>query len=198
MPLVSGVCRTASAPMLSHGGSRLNASKPEANPKTRYPTHTSSQHPVFRRGGLGSCKHFTNCFLNVDIPKGLHVVMTNQIRHSSQDLCCFREFSLTGFSIESPHKPLPPARPRWRQVSHIITSKFLITQQTQVVLFTLQQRPVQVACLTPDLHPKAAKAQHNLFQTQRPPPNERTCIGWHKRYASVSGRSSRGIYVPRR
>ena len=52
MPLVSGVCRTASAPMLSHGGSRLNASKPEANPKTRYPL----QHPnfstpfVFRRG----------------------------------------------------------------------------------------------------------------------------------------------------
>ena len=37
MPLVSGVCRTASAPTLSHGGSRLNASKPEANPKTRCP-----------------------------------------------------------------------------------------------------------------------------------------------------------------
>ena len=37
MPLVSGVCRTASAPKLSHGGSRLNASKPEANPKTRSP-----------------------------------------------------------------------------------------------------------------------------------------------------------------
>ena len=37
MPLVSGVCRTASAPKLSHGGSRLNASKPEANPKTRCP-----------------------------------------------------------------------------------------------------------------------------------------------------------------
>jgi hypothetical protein len=37
MPLVSGVCRTASAPMLSHGGSRLNASKPEANPKTSCP-----------------------------------------------------------------------------------------------------------------------------------------------------------------
>jgi len=36
MPLVSGVCRTASAPMLSHGGSRLNASKPEANPKTSW------------------------------------------------------------------------------------------------------------------------------------------------------------------
>jgi len=27
----------ASAPMLSHGGSRLNASKPEANPKTSCP-----------------------------------------------------------------------------------------------------------------------------------------------------------------
>lgn len=46
MPLVSGVCRTASAPMLSHGGSRLNASKPEASPKTRYPhmgKHTNSK-----------------------------------------------------------------------------------------------------------------------------------------------------------
>jgi hypothetical protein len=40
MPLVSGVCRKASAPMLSHGGSRLNASKPEANPKTSCPTTT--------------------------------------------------------------------------------------------------------------------------------------------------------------
>jgi len=39
MPLVSGVCRTASAPMLSHGGSRLNASKPEANPKTSCPSN---------------------------------------------------------------------------------------------------------------------------------------------------------------
>lgn len=39
MPLVSGVCRTASAPKPSHGGSRLNASKPEANPKTRCPLY---------------------------------------------------------------------------------------------------------------------------------------------------------------
>jgi hypothetical protein len=41
MPLVSGVCRVASAPMLSHGGSRLNASKPEANPKTSCPFQIS-------------------------------------------------------------------------------------------------------------------------------------------------------------
>lgn len=40
MPLVYRVCRTASALMLSHGGSRLNASKPEANPKTRCPKST--------------------------------------------------------------------------------------------------------------------------------------------------------------
>jgi len=40
MPLVSGVCRATSAPMLSHGGSRLNASKPEANPKTSCPSLT--------------------------------------------------------------------------------------------------------------------------------------------------------------
>ena len=56
MPLVSGVCRTASAPMLSHGGSRLNASKPEANPKTRYPPTTTTHfflniyNTAFRRG----------------------------------------------------------------------------------------------------------------------------------------------------
>ena len=46
MPLVSGVCRTASAPTLSHGGSRLNASKPEANPKTRCPTKHTSVHTL--------------------------------------------------------------------------------------------------------------------------------------------------------
>jgi hypothetical protein len=43
MPLVSGVCRVASAPMLSHGGSRLNASKPEANPKTSCPKNFLDQ-----------------------------------------------------------------------------------------------------------------------------------------------------------
>jgi hypothetical protein len=54
MPLVSGVCRTASAPTLSHGGSRLNASKPEANPKTSCPTvkknEFSQEIQVFGKG----------------------------------------------------------------------------------------------------------------------------------------------------
>jgi len=37
------------------------------------------------------------------------------------------------------------------------------------------------------------KTNNNL----RPSPNERTCMGWHKRHASVR-RGWRGIYVPRR
>jgi uncharacterized membrane protein YccC len=81
--------------------------------------------------------------------------------------------------------------------NHKLTSHHY--QQTHVVLSTTRRDLCKLHGLSPDLHPKAAKAQqHNLFQSQRPPPNERTCIGWHKRYASVSGRSSRGIYVPRR
>jgi hypothetical protein len=44
--------------------------------------------------------------------------------------------------------------------------------------------------------PREGKTKNSILQ--RPSPNERTCIGWHKRYASVSGRGSRGIYVPRR
>jgi len=52
MPLVSGVCRAASAPMLSHGGSRLNASKPEANPKTSCPHQKIFTHKM---GAFSSC-----------------------------------------------------------------------------------------------------------------------------------------------
>jgi len=47
VPLVYGVCRTASAPTLSHGGFRLNASKPEASPKTRCPKYHSSTLSLF-------------------------------------------------------------------------------------------------------------------------------------------------------
>jgi hypothetical protein len=53
VPLVSGVCRMASAPMLSHSGSRLNASKPEANPKTRCPT-TQTKIEVSRKVRLAA------------------------------------------------------------------------------------------------------------------------------------------------
>jgi|266.fasta.fasta_contig_123_16029_length_665_multi_11_in_2_out_0_1 hypothetical protein len=60
MPLVSGVCRAASAPKLSHGGSRLNASKPEANPKTSCPNHKRniSTKKIKNLGGLLSTLHF--------------------------------------------------------------------------------------------------------------------------------------------
>jgi hypothetical protein len=62
MPLVSGVCRAASAPMLSHGGSRLNASKPEANPKTSYPFKTLFQKQRLWSVCLGSNELSTECF----------------------------------------------------------------------------------------------------------------------------------------
>jgi hypothetical protein len=109
MPLVSGVCRTASAPMLSHGGSRLNASKPEANPKTRYPTQlTTSQHTVFRRGTSGT--------LTVEIFVIRKTKLGIAKEASKTSFPCLVGNSLKKFSIESPLKPLPPARPRWRQV----------------------------------------------------------------------------------
>lgn len=153
MPLVYGVCRTASAPTLSHGGSRLNASKPEANPKTRYPTNYTSQHPSSAVVCLGTCAAQRSLTVRICVwilQRDFHVVMTNQIGirgysrivrlrtfviHDS--LLLFREFSpISGFSIESPHKPLPPARPRWRQVSHMITSYFSSHLQHIVVLST--------------------------------------------------------------
>jgi len=117
MPLVSGVCRTASAPMLSHGGSRLNASKPEANPKTRYPTHTFST-PVFRRGE--SFQGHTDCWKSCEIDKPLAF---EKQASKPRFLLSLREFSSKRFSSESPLKPLPPARPRWRQV-------FSLSQET--------------------------------------------------------------------
>src|SRR3989338_3117810 len=56
MPLVSGVCRAASAPMLSHGGCRLNASKPEANPKTSCPnTQTNISNKTKNEDPLRVC-----------------------------------------------------------------------------------------------------------------------------------------------
>ena len=59
MPLVSGVCRAASAPMLSHGGSRLNASKPEANPKTSCPNPGYIHiHPLYIMISLKKPKQF--------------------------------------------------------------------------------------------------------------------------------------------
>ena len=69
------------------------------------------------------------CQCCVDTPKGLCVVMTNpKNRHSlpvKRSPLLFREILIkTEFSIESPHKPLLLAQPRWRQVSHMITRHF--------------------------------------------------------------------------
>jgi hypothetical protein len=109
--------------------------------------------------------------------------------------------TFSGFPIESPHKPLPPARPRWRKVSHIITR----IQHNQFITLRMLSCPLtRTTCgsrnpnIVLDLPSQSGEGNTQPFPKQRPSPNERTCIGWHKRYASVSGRSSRGIYVPRR
>jgi hypothetical protein len=120
VPLVYGVCRTASAPTLSHGGSRLNASKPETNPKTRCPNNHS--------------------FLFLTEQKS-----TQSNRHSNNRRLCL---------------------PRRRQVSDKITS-------------------------TP--HQQSKKSTTTI----RPSPNERTCMGWHERYALVVRPGLEGHFTSR-
>ena len=44
--------------------------------------------------------------------------------------------------------------------------------------------------------PKRRRQPHNLFQSQRPSTNDRTCMGWHKRYASVSA-GAQGAFTSR-
>ena len=70
MPLVSGVCRAASAPMLSHGGSRLNASKPEANPKTSCPNPGIYMHKKYLvYNELSQKNHTTFCWRKKKVSK---------------------------------------------------------------------------------------------------------------------------------
>ncbi len=167
MPLVSGVCRQASAPMLSHGGSRLNASKPEANPKTRYPQqhkhlNTPSSAvvcPGFVHTQPANCESLLCCGYS----KGTSCGDDKPNRHSdflTVVVLLFREILTTCFSIESPHKPLLHAQPRWRQVSHIITRILLITTFACCPVCNTPTRDLHLCCdsTSPDLHPKAAKA----------------------------------------
>ena len=167
MPLVSGVCRQASAPMLSHGGSRLNASKPEANPKTRYPQqhkhlNTPSSAvvcPGFVHTQPANCESLLCCGYS----KGTSCGDDKPNRHSdflTVVALLFREILTTCFSIESPHKPLLHAQPRWRQVSHIITRILLITTFACCPVCNTPTRDLHLCCdsTSPDLHPKAAKA----------------------------------------
>lgn len=153
MPLVSGVCRTASAPMLSHGGSRLNASKPEANPKTRYPPTTTHfflniYNTAFRRGLFlcfslqgGKWRSDADCGNLAKIGKtslalsqgrreGGYTHRVSLSSSSSSLFLPFREFSEKRFSIESPLKPLPPARPL------VAPSIFMITRIYNSIRFS--------------------------------------------------------------
>ena len=92
VPLVYGVCRTASAPTLSHGGSRLNASKPEANPKTRYPTPNKTHCKILPHGSIFSLKKPVFRW---------EVTQYNRIVNQYFKIKLF--FHVL---IESPHKPL--------------------------------------------------------------------------------------------
>ena len=153
MPLVSGVCRTASAPKPSHGGSRLNASKPEANPKTRCPTYTQNF-------------WFYPSFLESTYRAAVTVFML------------FRN-TKTLF-IESPFKE----------------SSLWLQQAQSISIITRHYKPKME--LQTVRYPKRT-VQKFLIDTKkfylRPSPNERTCMGWHERHASLR-RGSRGILRP--
>ena len=86
----------------------------------------------------------TNCCVTccVDTPKGLRVVMTNP-KDSAFAVPLKRYASAVSgnsrqkeFSIESPHKPLLLAQPRWRQVSHMITRHFSSHNNTRCPVHT--------------------------------------------------------------
>jgi hypothetical protein len=157
VPLVSGVRRTTSAPMLPHGGSRLNASKPEANPKTRCPPKEQLLHrsysllPSYRKVG----------FLRLATRKVVQHNNNLSNRHSRNRV---------------------PRTPRRRKVKHMITRFMFIPSDHHDAGSHLPN----AGCRT-------------LTGTQktplRPSPNERTCMGWHERHASLR-RGSRGTLRP--
>jgi hypothetical protein len=64
---------------------------------------------------------------------------------------------LNRFSIESPHKPLPPARPRWRQVSYMITRSI-------PSFITRPARPIASKASIP----KRRRQTNNLFHPNVP------------------------------
>ncbi len=154
MPLVSGVCRTASAPKPSHGGSRLNASKPEANPKTRCPTS------------------YTKLLV-------LPIFLGKYVSSGCDSLHAFPKQQKTLF-IESPFKE----------------SGLWLQQAQSISIITRHYKPKME--LQTVRYPKRTM-QKFLIDTKnfylRPSPNERTCMGWHERHASLR-RGSRGILRP--
>ena len=99
MPLVSGVRRTASAPMLPHGGSRLNASKPEASPKTRCP------------------KHYFLIFISFHIPPGAGKYASHGLLHEGGPTQQQLETQPSNRHSSNCSRRLP----RRRKVKHMIT-----------------------------------------------------------------------------
>ena len=150
--------------MLPRGGSRLNASKPEANPKIRCPilfsqtkTHTLSQIFVVLCGIAFLFFFFSS----------LTGVGKKRQERKCPSLSRGRGKKNITQKIESPHKPYSHTRARWRIVHQIIT------------------RNPKTLSLSGRISRCAAETTQKTH-LQRPSPNERTCMGWHKRYAPIS------------
>jgi len=114
MPLVSGVCRAASAPMLSHGGSRLNASKPEANPKTSCP---------HRKKSFGFSTDAT-WFCLLTLVRTAHQTALDPLCSPPADEQCSLEKRFLHFKSNrlSTDRSIP--LPRWREVHEKFTRFF--------------------------------------------------------------------------
>lgn len=154
MPLVSGVRRTTSAPMLSHGGSRLNASKPEANPKTR-------------------CPKKNNCICSYSLLL---------LSESSLLAACLRNVVQPKTLIESPFKKQETSSPSKAQ------SK---TYDHKIYVYISDHHDASSHLPNAGCRTLTGTQKNKL----RPSPNERTCMGWHERHASLR-RGSRGTLRP--
>jgi len=138
VPLVSGVCRTASAPRLSHGGSRLNASKPEANPKTRCPTTTTT---VFNLFILES-----TC-LAAEIAEGGSSIWFFKNKNTRYRIAIYNKVGcahLVGAKYLQDHKNLPIRKTRTTEkafsYSKRLVPKFILKNQKQNTITSLSKR----------------------------------------------------------
>jgi len=209
----------ASAPTLSHGGSRLNASKPEANPKTRYPTPKiifwiAGEIDKSSRGDVASSKArgqplpvlYTKYVLSEGVPP-FGTLFASRRKKA-------RRFWRLSTSSENTGNPFCvhafQARTRMSKSTNRIASSKTVDDRRHMAQSTAKihksisksvsqwntgihpQGTLEERERTSDAHFKSKQQQH-----LRPSPNERTCMGWHKRHASVR-RGWRGIYVPRR
>lgn len=206
MPLVSGVCRKASAPKLSHGGSRLNASKPEANPKTRCPPNTNKQTICLcilstpPQGGkrAGTPNMSPGVYVTLGESTSVAADLANRFLQTTKNMN--KRFyriaiqRIAGLACLEGAKYLHDHKTFYtHNVCRIYTRR--ACAQGRFVFGTPNANGTELShcsglCLFAGY---AECAQKHLLL--RPSPNERTCMGWHERHASLR-RGSRGILRP--